>query len=174
MPSSQAASPASRKYSLGGVNGGIAAGEQHPVEFQGRQGRRGQFGDGERQQVGNAHAPGERLRDVREQPELLGAGEHEAARDPHLVDHALEPGKEVRPALGLVEDRARGEPRQETPGVLLREGALGGVLQADIGPVGEERAGERGLAGLARAGQGEDREAGRQAAQRGFESELLY
>jgi len=77
--------------------------------------------------------------------------------------------KEVRPALGLVEDRARGEPRQETPGVLLREGALGRVLQTDIGPVGEERAGERSLAGLARAGQGEDREAGRQAAQRGFD-----
>ena len=152
-----------------GVDSGIAVGKDQRVEPGKGLGTGGKLADREGQEIREADTAGERLGDAGQESELLGACQHEAPRDPLRVDHPLQPGEEVGPALGLVEDGALGEPRQEPLRIFQREGAFGGVLETDIGPVGEERPRQGRLPGLAWARDRDDRKGGRQAAQRPFE-----
>ena len=71
-------------------------------------------------------------------------------------------------ALGLVDDRAIGIAAKKTLRVALGKLALGWVLQIDIRQCPKYRPRQRGLAGLARPGQGQQRVACGKVLQSGF------
>jgi hypothetical protein len=62
-----------------------------------------------------------------------------------VVDHALQPGKQGRATLHLVEDRPLGEAGQKTLGILFGKIPLVGVFQRNVGLVGKAGARQRVL-----------------------------
>ena len=115
------------------------------------------LGQRERQQTQHRRAPGERLGDVVDEAELLAAGQDEQAVAADFVGVDLQTRQEFRHVVHLVEDGALGEPRQEPPGVGLRVMPNAWILEVGVPQVGERGAAQRGLARVARPGDGDER-----------------
>ena len=91
------------------------------------------------------------------QQELPAARQHEEAVPAVLVDEHLQPGKQRRDALDLVENHAARPRRDEPLRVLLGELPVVRRFQIDVGEVGQDRPAERRLARLPRAGDRDER-----------------
>jgi hypothetical protein len=90
---------------------------------------------------------------------------YKAARRSLVIDHALQIGKQIRPALRLIEHGAVFEACEKTARVLHGEGALDRVFERYVRLVGENRSRQRRLARLPWPGDRDDRKALGKAAQ---------
>ena len=111
----------------------------------------------QRQQVQHRRPAGQRLADGTEQREIGRAGEDEAARLPPGVDLGLEIREQLRHPLDLVQDgpvtMVAEKPARIVAGVLANVRGF----ERHVGFVGEDRAAQRGLAGLTRPRDGHHR-----------------
>ena len=122
------------------------------VERRRQQGCAAEFRCRQRQEIEQRHPAGQALRDPGEEPELLGAREHETARLPNLVNDALQPLEEPGAALHFIQNHPLVECLEKPRRIRLRELPLGWILETGVGVPGEDRPHQRCLARLPRTG----------------------
>ena len=103
------------------------------------------------QQVEHGHTPGERLADVLQKEEVLGAGEDEPAGLSVSVHDGLEGGEQFRHALCLVEDDPAPEAGEESLRILHREFPLCDIFERYVVMSGKCCSHERRLPRLPRS-----------------------
>ena len=160
----------------GGVlGGGVEFGHEAPEEQFVGGGAPGvaQFGEGEGEQFQDGGPSCEGFVDGFGQFGLVGAGQDEAsASTPVGVDLDLDLGGQGRDALDFVEDDRRGVAKEKSLGVGGGQFAFFPVFEVDIAEARATGLGQRGLARLARAKEGDDGEFRQGFAEGGFDFSL--
>ena len=115
----------------------------------------------------DAHASGQRIRELGHEQHVGRAGQDEAARRPPPVDRMLERGEEFGDALHLVQDGPFRQLGHEADGVLPGRAAQCLVVEGEVAVAAalSDGAGKRRLAALARAVDQHRRRIGQRLAQ---------
>ena len=115
---------------------------------------------GQRVQLGDLHAAGQRVRDRGREQRIGGAGQQEAAGSAIPVHRALDSDEERRDTLDLVEGDGRRETGDEPIGIVLGRAAVVVLVEADERAFGRQALRQRGLPALSRADDADDRRIG--------------
>jgi hypothetical protein len=114
------------------------------------------LGLGQRVQLDDLHAPGQRLGDRRRQQQIGRAGQQKATGMAVLVHGVLDGGKKCRSTLNLVHGRSTRQTGNEAGRILGCGPVVARLVQTDERAIRRQLLRQRGLAALPRAEQADD------------------